>query len=185
MSTKIYTKTGDDGTTGLFGGQRVKKYAARIEAYGTVDELNTIIGIAIANDIPRSMNPILNEISALLFTVGADLATPLERETKHHIPRIEPKHTLWLEELIDTYTYDLPELKTFILPGGTKAAAHLHHARTVCRRAERLAVQLSEHENIGNAVVPFLNRLSDFLFTAARMANFLIGTDDIPWKPHK
>lgn len=184
MSTKIYTKTGDDGTTGLFGGQRVKKYAERIEAYGTVDELNSIIGLAIASHIPQSMKAVLTEISSLLFTVGADLATPLEKETKYHIPRIEHKHTRWLEEIIDNYTYDLPELKAFILPGGTAAAAALHMARTVCRRAERLAVALSEHENIGDAIVPFLNRLSDFLFTAARMANFLEGKNDIPWQPH-
>lgn len=185
MSTKIYTKTGDDGTTGLFGGQRVKKYSARIDAYGTVDELNCVIGIALAqNDLPQSMKSVLTEISALLFTVGADLATPLERDTKYHIPRVEEKHTKWLEEIIDSYSYDLPALKTFILPGGTKAASYLHLARTVCRRAERLCVELAENEDIGVAVIPFLNRLSDFLFTAARMANFLDGTDDIPWKPH-
>jgi len=182
---KIYTKTGDDGTTGLFGGQRVAKYTLRIAAYGTVDELNSIIGIALTHKPTQTLKHPLEHVSSLLFTVGSDLATPLEPPAKYHIPRVEAAHVEWLEQLIDEFQEQLPELKNFILPGGSPLAAHLHHARTVCRRAERAAVELSHSENIGNIAVQFLNRLSDFLFVTARMANFLEGVDDIPWIPNE
>lgn len=182
---KIYTKTGDDGTTGLFGGQRVPKYAPRIKAYGTIDELNSIIGVALTHKHTHQLEHPLKHLSSLLFTVGSDLATPLDPPAKYNIPRIGAEHIEWLEHLIDKYQEDLPELKNFILPGGTSLAAHLHHARTVCRRAERAAVELSHLENIGEFAVMFLNRLSDFLFVAARMANFLEGEEDIPWIPNE
>lgn len=182
---KIYTKTGDDGTTGLFGGQRVSKYSLRITAYGTVDELNSIIGIALSTDVPRRLIQPLKDLSSLLFTVGSDLATPLDPPEKYTIPRITESHISWLEQMIDEYQEDLPELKNFILPGGSPTAAQLHLARTVCRRAERAAVELASQENIGEVVIKFLNRLSDFLFVAARMANFFEGVTESPWIPNE
>ncbi|MES2765194.1 MAG: cob(I)yrinic acid a,c-diamide adenosyltransferase [Bacteroidota bacterium] len=182
---KIYTKTGDDGTTGLFGGTRLPKFALRIEAYGTVDELNAVLGIALTHEMPERLATVLKEISSLLFTVGADLATPLHPAPKYHIPRVEPQHIEMLEALIDEYTDELPALKNFILPGGTQAAAHLHLARTVCRRAERIAVHLASEEDIGETVIKFLNRLSDYLFTAARLTNKLAGVEDVAWEPSK
>lgn len=178
---KIYTKTGDDGTTGLFGGTRVPKDHLRIEAYGTVDELNSVLGVAQSCGMPEKLQPIMQRISGLLLTVGADLATPLNPPPRYAIPRIAQEDSLWLEGLIDTYEEDLEPLKSFILPGGTQAASHLHFARTVCRRAERCVVALAREEDIGAIVQPFLNRLSDFLFVAARMANYCAGINDIPW----
>lgn len=182
---KIYTKTGDDGTTGLFGGQRVEKYHLRIAAYGTVDELNSVIGIALTHKPTHRLKHPLEHLSSLLFTVGSDLATPLDPPAKYHIPRIELEHIEWLEHLIDEFEEDLTPLRNFILPGGCPLSAHLHLARTVCRRAERAAVELSHSENIGEFAVKFLNRLSDFLFVSARMANFLEGVDDVPWVPNE
>ena len=181
MTMKIYTKTGDDGTTGLFGGRRVAKNDSRIEAYGTVDELNSVLGIALSTDMPIGIRPDIEHISALLLTAGADLATPLEPPPRYAIPRIADDDVLMLERLIDEYEQDLEPLTNFILPGGTPAAAHLHLARTVCRRAERWAVALSGEEDIGTTITKFLNRLSDFLFVAARRANRLRGVGDISW----
>ena len=183
MALKIYTKTGDDGTTGLFGGQRVPKNSLRIEAYGTIDELNSVLGIALTCDLPPDVREHLTAISSLLFTAGADLATPLDPPPKYDIPRLTDGDVAWLESLIDCYDAALPPLKNFILPGGTPAAAYLHLARTVCRRAERLAVALSSVESIGEFPVKFLNRLSDYCFTAARYVNFRASTEDVPWKP--
>jgi cob(I)alamin adenosyltransferase len=178
---KIYTKTGDDGTTGLFSGERVSKSSLRVDTYGTVDELNSIVGIITTLDIDATMKDVLLKISRLLFVLGSDLATALDSKNKSKTERINEKHIEWLEHLIDDYEKVLPPLKNFILPGGSKAAAFLHYARTVCRRAERLAVDLFQHENIGVNVIKFLNRLSDFLFMAARMANHLSGVDDVKW----
>lgn len=188
MATKIYTKTGDDGTTGLFGGDRVPKYHLRIEAYGTLDELNSLIGVVLAldnasnNALPSDMHTTLTDISALLFTAGADLATPLNPPPAYPIPRIEAQHTEFLERCIDLYEQELEPLKAFILPTGTPAAAYLHLARTVCRRAERLAVHLAQEDNIGDEMLKFLNRLSDYCFTAARLANKRAGVADVAWK---
>ncbi len=181
MTMKIYTKTGDDGTTGLFGGRRVSKSDIRIEAYGTVDELNSVIGIVLSASVPEAMRPDLERISALLLTVGADLATPLLPPPIYAIPRVAESDVLLLERLIDEYEVDLEPLKNFILPGGTPAAANLHLARTVCRRAERSTVALAGAEDIGVTVEKFLNRLSDFLFVAARRANHLAGVGDVAW----
>lgn len=181
MTMKIYTKTGDDGTTGLFGGRRVPKDHLRIEAYGTVDELNSVLGIALGAAMPETLQPVLRRISALLLTVGADLATPLSPPPRYAIPRTAEEDIEWLENLIDTYEDQLSPLANFILPGGTPAASHLHLARTVCRRAERCTVALAREEDIGTAPLRFLNRLSDFLFVAARLANRLADVDDIPW----
>ncbi len=178
---KIYTKTGDDGTTGLFSGKRVSKSSPRVELYGTVDELNSVIGIVTTMDLPAEMQEHIARLNAMLFTLGADLATPLEPEPRFPVARIQGNDVARLEELIDEYTAKLPELKSFILPGGTRAAAFLQNARTVCRRAERLAVALANAEDIGAHAVRYLNRLSDYLFVAARMANFLAGVDDLIW----
>lgn len=182
MATKIYTKTGDDGTTGLFGGDRVPKDHLRIEAYGTIDELNSLIGVAVTQQMPKRLQSSLLEISALLFTAGADLATPLDPPPAYPIPRITSAHTAYLERLIDEYDAELSPLKAFILPTGTPAAAYLHLARTVCRRAERCETTLSRTEDVGKEIGKFLNRLSDYLFTAARMANRLAGAQDVEWK---
>lgn len=183
MATRIYTKTGDDGTTGLFGGRRVRKDDLRIEAYGTVDELNAVIGVTRTCALPDDVAGQLQSISSLLFTLGSDLATPLDPPPAFDIPRIQMEHITELEGLIDRFDATLAPLKNFILPGGVPAAAHLHHARTVCRRAERCAVALAAHEPVGDFVIRYLNRLSDYLFTAARYVNAAAGVADIAWTP--
>lgn len=183
MSTRIYTKTGDDGTTGLFGGTRVRKDNVRIDAYGTVDELNSIIGVVRTCPLPEEIATQFALISSALFTLGADLATPLDPPPVYDIPRIGMEHIEELEGWIDRFDAMLEPLKVFILPGGTVAAAHLHVARTVCRRAERCVVTLATHEDIGSFVVRYLNRLSDYLFMAARAVNASAGVEDVPWKP--
>lgn len=181
MATRIYTKTGDDGTTGLFGGMRVPKKHMRIEAYGTVDELNAVIGIAMSCETTLELHDELQHVSRLMFTVGSDLATPRNPAPSYNIPRIAKEHITHLERLIDAHEAILPSLKNFILPGGVLAAAHLHHARTICRRAERIVSALLQEEDIGPDVLPFLNRLSDYLFVAARRANNDAHVSDIPW----
>lgn len=177
---KIYTKTGDDGTTGLFGGGRVTKDALRIEAYGTVDELNAVIGIVRSAKPPKALDAILHRIQNELFNLGADLATPYD-VSNSYIPRMQAVHVEKLEHSIDAVDAQLPELTNFILPGGAPVAAYLHLARNVCRRAERLTVSLSKNENIGPLVITYLNRLSDLLFVLARWANQLAGEDEIKW----
>ena len=180
---KIYTKTGDDGTTGLFNGKRVSKAALRVEAYGTVDELNTIVGLAVSFECPEPVKSELNHIMNILFTVGADLATPIDQFIKSKaIDRTSEEEITRLEQAIDRYDEDLEPLKNFILPGGHHAAAYLHNARTVCRRAERLTVELGTNEDINENVIKYLNRLSDYFFAAARYVNHLTGVDDIIWK---
>ena len=176
---KIYTKTGDDGTTGLFSGSRVPKDSIRVETYGTTDELNSIIGIAVANLQDSQLRKDLVYLNNVLFIVGSDLATPLEPQPKRKVKRISNENVGWLEDKIDEYSEELPELKNFILPGGTIAASHLNHARTVCRRAERLCVSLARKESLGSHIAKFLNRMSDYLFTAARMANKLDNVSDV------
>lgn len=183
MATRIYTKTGDDGTTGLFGGSRVRKDHLRIETYGTVDELNSIIGVTLTTPVPEHLAVQLRSISSVLFTLGADLATPLDPPPTYDVPRIGDEHIAELECWIDAHDDALEPLKSFILPGGSPAAAHLHVARTVCRRAERNAVALAAYEEVGPYVVRYLNRLSDYLFTAARAANASLGVADVPWHP--
>ncbi len=183
MATKIYTKTGDDGTTGLFGGTRVRKDNARIEAYGTVDELNAVIGVVRTLPLPAAVEEQLALVSSTLFTLGADLATPLSPPPTYNIPRIASEHIAELEGWIDRFDGELSPLKTFILPGGTPAAAHLHLARTVCRRAERCIVVLAAEEEIGDLAVRYVNRLSDYLFVAARFVNAWAQQPDVPWTP--
>lgn len=183
MATKIYTKTGDKGTTALFGGTRVSKHSQRIEAYGTVDELNSSLSVVLTCELPTELREILTNICVELFTLGADLATPLEPPPHFSIPRVELRHVSQLERSIDSMTAQLPELKNFILPGGSLASAHLHVARTICRRAERRIVELSEAEEIGDVAVMYINRLSDFLFVASRFANSSLGVEDRIWIP--
>jgi cob(I)alamin adenosyltransferase len=177
---KIYTKTGDDGTTSLFSGGRVSKTHLRVEAYGTVDELNSIIGVARAYQPHTRTDAWLAQVQTQLLNMGADLATPLDSKADWVI-RIDADTVTWLEQSIDEMTAELPELKNFILPGGSLAAANLHVARTVCRRAERIVVQLQDHEPLGDHVLNYLNRLSDFLFTLARWENMQAGIPEDKW----
>ncbi|MBC7809997.1 MAG: cob(I)yrinic acid a,c-diamide adenosyltransferase [Burkholderiales bacterium] len=177
---KIYTKTGDDGTTSLFSGGRVSKAHLRIETYGTVDELNSLLGVVRAFQPTSQGDQWLERVQNQLFYLGADLATPLDAASSH-IVRLDANSAQWLEDAIDEITAELPPLKQFILPGGSPAAAHLQVARTVCRRAERLAVTLGEHEAIGGSIIPYLNRLSDFLFTLARWENLRAGISEEKW----
>lgn len=177
---KIYTRTGDDGTTGLFAGGRVKKTHLRVEAYGTVDELNSILGLARALKPAEPVSAHLEHVQNDLFHLGADLSTPLESEAAW-VVRVKPEQVAWLETSIDQMTDVLPALKNFILPGGTPAAAQIHVGRTVCRRAERLAVALTEEHPINAQALVYLNRLSDWLFTLARYENHLNGADETVW----
>lgn len=179
---KIYTRTGDRGDTSLFGGQRVPKDALRIEAYGTVDELNSVLGIVRADNKEPEIDGILDDIQRELFDLGADLATPRSANTKL-VKRIQPRDAQRLEKLIDRLDAQLKPLKTFILPGGSPVASRLHFARTVCRRAERAVVRLSRNEDIGEDVTVYLNRLSDLLFVLARYANLRAGVPETTWKP--
>src|ERR1017187_4819478 len=170
MATKIYTKAGDDGTTGLFGGGRVRKDSARIEAYGDVDELDSVIGLCCALPGNDWIDPLLQQIQNNLFVLGADLATPLETRSNYKIPRITEEDGKLIEQAIDEHTAALPPLKHFIHPGGCELAARLHFARTVCRRTERRLLTLAAEEEIGKYDIIYLNRLSDLLFTLARRA---------------
>lgn len=180
---KIYTKTGDKGETSLFGGQRVWKDNPRLAAYGTVDELNSVIGIAVAELKSKELIDVLLSIQNDLFTMGSDLATPFDKGNKGFIiPRINEEKTELLEKFIDRFDSKLPELKNFILPGGTKAASQIHFARTVCRRCEREVVALSKVEEINLEVEKYLNRLSDLLFVLARYENYSSDVSDIEWK---
>jgi cob(I)alamin adenosyltransferase len=177
---KIYTKTGDDGTTSLFSGGRVRKDHLRVEAYGTVDELNSHLGMARALQAQSAVDGLLEQVQNQLFHLGADLATPLDAKADW-VVRMTAEPIAWLEHGIDEMDQTLTPLKNFILPGGSPAAAQLHIARTVCRRAERLTVQLAEHTALGEFVVPYLNRLSDWLFTVARYENHLAGIAESQW----
>lgn len=177
---KIYTKTGDRGETGLFGGGRVAKDSPRIEAYGVVDELNSIVGIVRAFKPGSAIDKVLRRIQEDLFILGADLATP-RSEVRSAIPRIDQSHVLSLERIIDKFELRLPPLKTFILPGGTPVASHLHLARTVCRRAERCLVHLSRSEDVGPQSSVYLNRLSDLFFVLARYANHVEKKKETQW----
>lgn len=179
--TKVYTRTGDDGTTGLGGGQRVPKDSPRIEAYGTVDELNSQIGVARAAGLDPKLSDPLAAIQNELFHLGSDLCFLEEDKARFPAPKIEARHVAALETLMDELSAELSPLENFILPGGTPGAAALHVARTVCRRAERAALRLSRAEAIGAFVVPYLNRLSDALFVMARYENHRRGSADLLW----
>lgn len=188
---KIYTKTGDEGTTALFGGTRVKKYNLRIDSYGTVDELNAYIGLIKDQDIDEATKDSLLKIQNELFTLGAMLATPPEKETlksgkeRLNIPKVDSKSIQFLENEIDTMDSELPQMTHFILPGGHQAVSFCHVARCVCRRAERLCVELNDEEAINSDILKYLNRLSDYLFVLARMLSKQLQVDEIKWIPTK
>jgi cob(I)alamin adenosyltransferase len=177
---KIYTRTGDDGTTSLFSGGRVGKNHLRVETYGTVDELNSLLGLVRAYALPEKVSQWLERIQNELFVVGADLATPMDSNPSWLV-RLEEGPITLLEENIDWMEAHMEQPKAFILPGGTIPAATLHVARTVCRRAERLCVALVEHEPINPPVLRYLNRLSDFLFVLARYVNHVAGEPETKW----
>ena len=179
---KLYTRTGDDGSTGLFGGQRLGKEDLRVEAYGTADELNSALGLAAAACSFDEISSIINLLQRRLFDLGADLCTPNATEVQQPV-RIEPQHVAELEKMIDQISAQLPPLTSFVLPGGTELSARLHQSRAICRRAERRIVALARNEPIGDHVLPFMNRLSDLLFVLARRANQLAEIDDTPWRP--
>ncbi len=179
---KLYTKTGDDGTTGLFGGARVAKNSARVEAYGTVDETNAAIGVARAARCEPAIDEMLAGVQKDLFVVGAELACVPGRESRLSTPLLGEADIARLERAIDEADAACPPLRTFILPGGSPPAAALHLARTVCRRAER-AVLAIDDARPRPALVIYLNRLSDLLFALARRANGTAGVADVPWEP--
>jgi cob(I)alamin adenosyltransferase len=178
---RVYTGGGDDGTTALVGGKRVAKDDPRIDAYGTVDELNSVIGVAVAAGLHETMRDRFFVIQQVLFNLGTDLATPATDKQRFAIPQIEEHHVRDIEGWIDEWNDQLEPLKSFILPGGDPAAAHLHVARTVCRRAERLAIALNREEPVGQQALVYLNRLSDFLFVAARYQAKLSGHGEVLW----
>ncbi len=180
---KIYTRGGDKGETGLFGGERVPKNSPRIEAYGTIDELNSYIGLTITESKSEEVKELLNTIQNQLFTVGSDLATPLNEKTeKYDIPRVPEEYFENAEKQIDRFEEELEPLKNFILPGGSRAAAMLNICRTICRRAERRVVALNNSEKVGENIIIFLNRLSDLFFVLARYENMISGIPDTIWK---
>jgi len=188
---RVYTRGGDKGETSLVGGQRIAKDSVRIESYGTVDELNAVIGLArVANrDLPgvsaserERLDAVLFRIQNELFNLGSDLATlPGDRHPKQ--PVVEPRHVAFLEATIDELNAGLPELTSFVLPGGGPVGAHLHQARTVCRRAERLVTSLARQEAIGEQCLPYLNRLSDLLFVLSRWAARARSEPETLWRP--
>ena len=177
--TRIYTRAGDAGETSLGDGSRVPKTDPRIEAYGTVDELNSLLGLVLAGDLPAEFRSWLERVQNDLFDLGADLSVPLEDERERL--RVTTEQVERLEELCDLVNEELEPLKSFILPGGTETAARLHVARSVCRRAERLAVDLAAKGSVNPAALAYLNRLSDLLFILARAAN--AGTAEPLWRP--
>jgi len=179
---KIYTKTGDTGETGLFGGPRVRKDDVRIEAYGTVDELNAALGLCRCEALPAEIETLLARVQSELFSVGAELATP--DPARHGLALISETHVAALEAAIDALDAALPPLRNFILPAGSRGAALLHVARGVCRRAERRVVALAAapEARVSEALVRYLNRLGDYLFVAARYANQAAGRDETVWQ---
>lgn len=183
--TRIYTKTGDAGLTGLGGGQRVPKDSIRVETYGTVDELNSQIGVTLATGLCDRLAAELPLIQNELFDLGSDLATPSTSQARHPVPTVEVRHIAKLENLIDELNEVVGPLANFLLPGGSPGAAQLHVARTICRRAERAATALARDESIGPTVLPYLNRLSDALFVMARFENHARGVSEPLWEPRR
>lgn len=180
---RIYTKTGDAGMTGLGGGRRVSKDSLRVRAYGTVDELGSAIGLALALGLTDRLATALTSIQNELFDLGSDLCWPEDDERRDRIPTVQPHHVDRLEGLIDELNATVGPLTNFLLPGGSPGAAQLHVARTICRRAEREAIALGHEEPIGELVLPYLNRLSDVLFVMARYENHERGVAEPLWQP--
>ena len=180
--TRIYTRTGDDGSTALGLGGRIAKDDLRVECYGTVDELNALLGLALAGTgVPPELAEPITKMQNDLFHLGADLCVTEDAKVERPLPRIEERHVLWLEEMMDLWNDELPPLANFVLPGGSPVAAALHVARTVCRRAERRVVSLARREPVGDWTIRYLNRLSDALFVLARTANRLAGVAEPLW----
>jgi len=186
MSTKIYTKTGDAGKTSLIGGTKVPKSHIRINAYGTVDELNSFIGLLNDHLSDIHTRGVLREIQDRLFTIGSSLACDPEKEIAMKIPDLKESDLVLLENEIDLMNEKLPEMKSFILPGGHVAVSTAHICRTICRRAERIIVELDTVEPLGQPlIIKYLNRLSDYLFVLARYTGHLAGVAEIKWKPRQ
>ena len=189
MSMRIYTKTGDKGSTSLIGGTKVPKSHLRIESYGTVDELNSFIGLlndqlALSSPLFTDIHPFLREIQDRLFTIGSSLACDPEKEPKLKIPDLKEEDLTGLEKAIDKMDAALPPMKSFLLPGGHIAVSTAHVARCVCRRAERSCVRLQEEAlYVEPIVIRYLNRLSDYLFMLSRYTGHLLNAPEIPWKP--
>lgn len=179
---KIYTKKGDNGTTGLIGGTRILKSSLRIEAYGTIDELNSYIGLVRDQDINEHYKKQLIEIQDRLFTIGSSLAADPEKSTMK-IPDLKASDIEVLEKWMDEMEEDLPEMKNFVLPGGHQTVSFCHVARCVCRRGERIIVDLSQHEFVADMIISYVNRLSDYLFVLSRKITLDLGTVEQPWKP--
>lgn len=179
---KIYTKTGDEGETGLFGGARVQKSHERVDAYGDVDELNSVLGLVRAEGVQPDIDALLGTIQSELFNVGAELACVAGKTDKLGVPLVNDTHVDVLERAIDRAETELSPLQNFVLPGGTRAAALFHVARTVCRRSERKIVAIRAHEPVRGELIRYINRLSDLLFTLARLANRRAQVDDVPWR---
>ncbi len=182
MAFKVYTKTGDKGQTSLIGGTRVPKHHIRIETYGTVDELNSYIGLIRDQEIDPSAKQVLVEIQDRLFTIGSSLASDPEK-SKMKIPDLKEEDIQFLEKEIDKMDEKLPEMRSFVLPGGHTTVSFCHIARCVCRRAERLTIQLSESSFVDELVIKYLNRLSDYLFVLSRKLSQDLNAEEIPWKP--
>jgi len=176
--SKIYTRTGDDGTTGLGDGSRVKKTDRRIEAIGAVDELNSLLGLLLTHQLSDEIRASLTDVQHELFDLGGELSIPGRSA-------IVEQQVIRLETILDKFNADLPPLKEFILPGGSEASAVCHLARSVCRRAERRVIHLGEEEKINTAATKYLNRLSDLLFVLARVLNVQAGRTDVLWQPGK
>ena len=184
MAFKIYTKTGDLGKTSLIGGTKVAKSHLRIESYGTVDELNSYIGLCKDLLTDKQSKTVLQEIQDRLFTIGSSLACDPEKEPKMKIPDLKEEDVTFLEKEIDRMNETVPPMKNFILPGGHPSVSQLHLARCVCRRAERCCVRLeSEKEEVESIIIKYLNRLSDHLFVLARYISHQLKVEEIPWKP--
>lgn len=179
---KIYTKTGDQGTTALFGGKRLSKADPRIETYGTVDELNSYIGLVRDQDVNEKRKHVLIEIQDRLFTVGSILATEPGND-KVKLPELSEPDIEFLEKQIDAMEDELPSMRSFVLPGGHPSVSQCHIARTVCRRAERLTISLSSREKVRPVIIKYLNRLSDYLFVLSRKMSHELGAEETPWKP--
>ena len=179
---KIYTKTGDQGTTALFGGKRVSKADLRIETYGTIDELNSFVGLVRDQEINQPRKDELIEIQDRLFTIGSVLATE-PGNTKVKTPQLSEEDITFLERKIDAMDEVLPQMRSFVLPGGHQSVSYCHVARTVCRRAERLCISLNKHEPVDPLIIKYLNRLSDYLFVLSRKMGQELKVEETPWKP--
>ena len=181
---KIYTKTGDNGTTSLLGGARVSKGHLRIESYGTIDELNSYMGLLRDQEVLKGKYDELIQIQNTLFVIGSSLARD-SKKSKIKIPELSEENVIVLESLIDSMDSELPQMRNFVLPGGHPSVSFCHIARCVCRRGERLVITLFETEPVDGLVIKYLNRLSDYLFVLSRWMTLKLGIEEVPWLPSK